>query len=522
MGSDDPGSVEFDVDQQRRENRTKAKEEAEKGPVREEPESTPIGEAIEDFHRRNDLAFGIPAHRSGTGHIDSFAARWAGSDTFSADIGMNKGVDNRHQSWQVEPTAMKLFASAVGADQTMFSTNGSTENIHVAMMAAVRPGQELVMARNGHKSAFSALVLSGAMPVYVQPEYDARWQVAHGVDPDRLDEVLTAHPDAVASMVFTPTYYGVSADVRGLAKTAHAHDMPLITDDAWGLDYSFCSRLPPSAMECGADLSIGSVHKTLNGLLQTSVLSMQGERIDSSRLSLMYDLTQSTSASSLLLSSIDAARRQFQDQGEELLGHAIDLANAARSALAQIPGLDLMGDEILGKPGVFAFDPTHISLDVVGLGLTGYQAADWLRERCGIHLELADHRRVMALITYADTDATVRRLIDGLSALAEEHSEGTPLELSELADLDQLRTETVMLPRDAMLGATEMVPWRKAVGRISAEMICPYPPGIPVIAPGELLTDAITEYLQLQSAEGVMVEGAADESLAEFRVVASS
>jgi arginine/lysine/ornithine decarboxylase len=295
----------------------------------------------------------------------------------------------------------------------------------------------------------------------------------------------------------------------------------MLTVDAWGLDYSFCSRLPMAALVAGADLAIGSVHKTLDGLSQTSVLSRQGKRIDPSRLSLVFELAQSTSASSLLLSSIDAARCRFQEHGEELLGHAIDLALGLREEVGRIPGLALMGEEVLASPGAHAFDPTHVTVDVVGLGLTGYQAADWLREERQIHVELADHRRVMALLTYADTEETVGRLGQALRDLAEEHAGGEPLDLGPLPPLRETRMETVLLPREAFLGATEMVPWRKAAGRISAEMICPYPPGIPIAAPGELLTDAAVDYLQEQAARGVMVEGAADETLAHFRVVAA-
>ncbi len=510
----------MDVDGKREQNIQRAGREAEAGPVRPDPDTMPIGEAIADFHRRGDLSFGIPAHRSGTGRHMPGASRWAGEQAFRADIGMNNGVDNRHQSWQVEPTAMKLFADAVGADETLFSTNGSTENVHVAMMAAVRPGETLVMARNGHKSAFSGLVVSGAMPVYVEPEYDERWQVAHGIDPRKLDQALRGHPEAVAAMVFTPTYYGVSADVKALADVAHEHDVPLLTDDAWGLDYSFCSKLPPSAMESGADLSIGSVHKTLNGFDQTSVLSHSGDRIDSTRLSIVFELFQSTSASSLLLSSIDAARHEFQHHGEELLGRAIEIAEGIRGRVARLPGLRLMGEEVLDNPGGVHLDPTHVTVDVLGLGLTGYQAGDWLRERCGVHMELADQRRVMALITYADTEATADRLVESLAALAEEHADATPISPMGLASLPDLRMETVLSPREAYLGRTEMVPWRHAAGRVSAEMICPYPPGIPITAPGELLIPEVVDYLQEQAAAGVMVEGAADESLAQFRVVA--
>jgi arginine decarboxylase len=509
----------MDVDAARQKNIDKAEEESDRAPVGTAPEDAPIGEGIVDFHARDALAFGIPAHRAGTGDVVPDAAAWTGMDAFRADPGMNNGVDNRHQSWQVEPKAMELFADAVGADQTLFSTNGSTENVHVAMLTAVRPGETVVMARNGHKSAFSGLVLSGARPVYVDPVYDGRWQVAHGVDPDALRRVLDATPEASAVLMFTPTYYGVSADVAGLAAAAHDHGIPLITDDAWGLDYSFCSRLPESAIASGADLAIGSVHKTLNGFGQTSVLSVQGELIDTARLELVFELEQSTSASSLLLSSIDAARRQFQRDGEELLGRAIDHALRLRAAIEEIPGLDLMPD-VSGGPGAFAFDPTHVTFDVVGLGLTGYSAADWLREHCRIHVELSDHRRLMAIVTYADSDANIDRLIDALQRLASDHGDADRGPFPDVPLTADLRMETVMLPRDAFLGSTEMVPWRKAAGRISAEMVCPYPPGIPVTAPGERLTTEVVDYLQQVVAAGAMVEGAADETLAELRVVA--
>jgi arginine decarboxylase len=249
------------------------------------------------------------------------------------------------------------------------------------------------------------------------------------------------------------------------------------------------------------------------------VLSVQGDLIDTSRLELVFELEQSTSASSLLLSSIDAARRQFQRDGEELLGRAIDHALRLRAAIEEIPGLDLMPD-VSGGPGAFAFDPTHVTFDVVGLGLTGYSAADWLREHCRIHVELSDHRRLMAIVTYADSDANIDRLVDALQRLASDHGDADRGPIPDVPYTADLRMETAMLPRDAFLGSTEMVPWRKAAGRISAEMICPYPPGIPVTAPGERLTTEVVDYLQQVVAAGAMVEGAADETLAELRVVA--
>jgi arginine/lysine/ornithine decarboxylase len=363
-------------------------------------------------------------------------------------------------------------------------------------------------------------VLSGARPVYVDPVYDDRWQVAHGVDPVELRQTLDAHPEARAVLMFTPTYYGVSSEIAALAAIAHAHDVPLLTDDAWGLDYCFSSRLPRPSLESGADLAIGSVHKTLTGLAQTSVLSVRGDRIDTERLQLVVELEQSTSASSVLLSSIDAARRQFQRDGERLLGGAIDLAHRLRAAVEELPGLDLLGDDLVGRPGVAAFDPRHVAFDVVRLGLTGFAAADRLREHHGIHLELADHRRLMALVTFAHTEADVDRLVAALTGLVRDHRDADRGHIPDVPHPAALRMETVMLPRDAFLGRTEMVPWRQAAGRVSAEMICPYPPGIPITAPGECLTGEVVDHLQQLAAAGVMVEGAVDESLAEFRVVA--
>jgi arginine decarboxylase len=214
-----------------------------------------------------------------------------------------------------------------------------------------------------------------------------------------------------------------------------------------------------------------------------------------------------------------AARRQFQRDGEQLLGRAIDHALRLRAAIADLDGLDLMTDDVIGGPGAFALDPTHVTFDVTGLGLTGFSAADWLREHHGIHVELADHRRLMALITYADSDANVDRLIAALRTLTLEAHDADRSDIPEVPAPADLRMETVMLPRDAFLGATEMVPWRPAAGRVSAEMICPYPPGIPVVAPGERLTDTVVDYFEQLAAAGVMVEGAADETLEHLRVV---
>lgn len=248
-------------------------------------------------------------------------------------------------------------------------------------------------------------------------------------------------------------------------------------------------------------------------------MSVRGDRIDLARLQLVFELAQSTSASPLLLASIDAARRQCVRDGDRLLGGAIDRALRLRSAIDGLPGLDLLTDAAVGSSGAHAFDPTHVTIDVTGLGLTGFAAADWLREHQRVHVELSDHRRLMVLVTYADTDAHLERFVRALRALADAHRDAEPVTIPDVPRPAELRMATDVLPRDAFLGRTRMVPWREAAGRVSAEMICPYPPGVPIVAPGERLTDVAVDYLQQLAAAGVMVEGAADESLAAFRVV---
>jgi arginine/lysine/ornithine decarboxylase len=496
------------------------------GPVRENQRTVPIADAMRDYWQRGMLSFSIPAHCGGRGVIPEFV-RWAGMDAARFDLPMSHGVDTRNRAWQVQATAQSLFAEAVGAKQTLFSTNGSSMSVRVAIMAVAGPGETLVMARNGHKSSFAGLVLSGARPVYVDPYYDEDLELALGVLPDELDAVLDAHPEARAVLVFTPSYYGTSADVQALADLCHGRDLTLVTDDAWGLDYKLSGHpeLPEGALSQGSDLAIGSVHKSLSGLGQTSVLSVGSERIDIERLQLCYELEESTSASTLLLSSIDGARCQFVREGRELLDRAVTSARVLRDRLAtEVPELRVVSAEELGaKPGVVAVDPTHVLIETASVGLTGYAADDWLRDQRQIDVELVDHRRIMPLITFAHGEAEVDRLVVALRDLV--RAEGDPESgtgVDRLPTRRELRTEQAMLPRDAFFARADTVTPRKAVGRISAELVTPYPPGIPAVAPGEVYTKSIVDYLEEVVANDGFVEGAADPSLARLRVTSTS
>src|SRR4051794_2562025 len=478
---------------------------------------------MRDYWDRGMLTFSIPAHNGGRGPAPEFT-QWAGADVARFDLPMSHGVDTRDRAWGVQSAAQELFAEAVGAKQTLFSTNGSSMSVHVAIMTVAGPGQTLVMARNGHKSSFAGLVMSGARPIYIDPYYDEDLEIALGPTPADLERALEEHPEAKAALVFTPSYYGTSADVAALAQVCHARDIPLVTDDAWGLDYALSGHpdLPAGALAEGSDLAIGSVHKTLSGLSQTLVLSVGPDRIDTERLQLCFELEESTSASSLLLSSIDGARRQFVRDGIELLDRAVKSAKLLRDRLRdEVPQLRVVDpQELVGLPGVVSADPTHVMIETCSVGLTGFQADDWLRDERQIDVELVDHRRVMPLVTFAHGEPEVERLVRALRDLVDEHGEpGSDTDVAPLPSRPELRTEQAMLPRDAFFASTQLVKPREAIGRVSAELVTPYPPGIPAVAPGEVYNEAIVDYLEEVVANGAFVEGAADQSLDKLRVI---
>jgi arginine decarboxylase len=386
------------------------------------------------------------------------------------------------------------------------------------------PGDTVVLARNPHKSTVAGLVMSGARPVWVDPVYDDDLELAHVPTAEAIAQALDAHPEAKAAMIFTPSYYGTTADVRAIADVCHARGVPLVTDDAWGLDYALSGHpdLPPGALSQGADLAIGSVHKTLTGLGQTSVLSVQGDLVDTERLGLCFDLEKSTSMSTLLLLGIDAARHQFLHEGRELLDRALRSARQAREQLAAVvPELPVVPVERLAAvPGVADVDPTHPLIETWAVGLTGFQTDDWTRDERQVSFELVDHRRVMPLITFAHGPEDIDRMVAALRDLVD--AKGAPGDDARL-DLPtrrELRTEQAMPPRDAFFAETELVAPKEAVRRVSAEMVTPYPPGIPAVVPGEVHTEATVEYLEQVVSAGGFVEGAADPALDRLRVVA--
>jgi len=480
----------------------------------------PLIEALEAYHATGVAQFCIPAHKQGAAVEDGTAGA-LGLSPFRGDVLLHKGLDDRTGSNSVLQLAEDLAADAFGADESHFSTNGSTLSVQAAVLAAVAPGEKILVQRNAHKSAVAGVILSGAVPIWLLPDIDRDRGLGHAVAPDTLAAALGEHPDARAALCISPTYYGVSADVAGLAAACHDHDIPLLMDDAWGADFHFHPELPAAALDSGADLAIGSYHKSLAGMLQTSIISVRGNRIDHGRLRLVLDSLETTSTSSLLLAAMDGARRQMVLDGRRLLTETLRLARRAAAALAEIPGLVVMGDDVLSRPGSAGRDEAKVTVDLTALGITGYEAADWLYDEQRLAIEGVDHRHLMFVVTIADDDESVGRLVEAVTALADKAraERRSPLGPARFTEELFVGAEYPVRPRDAFLGATRSVKLAGAAGEIAAEPISPYPPGVPVLVPGQRITGPIVEFLQAGMAEGMYVEGAVDPSLEEVRVV---
>src|SRR4051794_4060728 len=480
----------------------------------------PILDAITEFRRRQDVVFGPPGHRQGRG-VDPRVLTVLGEGVFASDILSLNGLDDRRQSQGILAEAQDLMADAVGAEHAFFSTCGSSLSVKAAMLSVAGPGEKLLISRNAHKSVIAGVVVNGTDPVWVHPRFDAERRLAHPPEPDDVRRALEANPDAKGMLLITPTDWGTCADIRGVAEVCHEYDVPLIVDEAWGAHFPFHEDLPTWGMDADADLVVTSVHKMGAAVEQSSVFHLQGDRVDPTVLKQREDLLGTTSASSLVYGSLDGWRRHMVEDGKELLGQAVDRAGRARAAIAEIDGLRLMGGDVVEEGYAYEFDPLVFTIDVRELGITGYQAAEWARADRHVDVGAADSCRFSARLNHADGDEHVELLLDtlrGLVPAADQLDTPPPV---DFPSAEGLQLPSVMRPRDAFFGRTEDVPVAEAAGRIAAEMVSPYPPGVPVLAPGELIGEEALGYLQSGLSHGMLLPDPADPELQTVRVVAS-
>ncbi|MBW4607900.1 MAG: aminotransferase class I/II-fold pyridoxal phosphate-dependent enzyme [Hassallia sp. WJT32-NPBG1] len=508
---------------------------------------TPLVDALKAHATRPHAAFYTPGHKRGQG-ISPRLTDLVGEAVFRADLTELSELDNLFAPQGVIQQAQQLAAEAFGASQTYFLVNGSTCGIEAAILATCGMGDKIILPRNVHSSVVSGLILSGAMPIFVNPEYDLVLDIAHSITPASVQSAIEQHPDAKAVMIVYPTYYGVCGDVEAIARITHQYNIPLLVDEAHGAHFAFHPQLPIAALAAGADLSVQSIHKTLGAMTQASMLHVRGNRVDSDRLNKTLQLVQSTSPSYILLASLDAARQQMALHGKQLMSRTLQLADDARTRISQIPGLSVLEispsstnltppnpPSLLGKGGVlspsptrggvgerFALDKTRLTVTVSELGLTGFEAEEILDE-LGVTAEFASLQHLTFIISLGNTEADIEQLVQGFITLANHriNTEKIDLKLSKLVwdDLITVGNSVRMSPREAFFAASETLPILETTERICAEIVCPYPPGIPVLMPGEVITRAALEYLQQIQLIGGFISGCADASLNTLKVV---
>ncbi len=487
---------------------------------------TPYFDVLLDYVDSGVIPFHTPGHMQGKG-MDRALREFLGDNVLSIDLTQIRGLDDLLQPTEAIAEAQALAAEAYGAERTFFLINGSTSGNQIMMMTALNPGDQIAIPRNSHKSAMGGLIMSGVRPVWMQPEVDEALHMDHTVTPQTVERTLDAEPGVKAVYIVSPTYYGVAADLKRIARVVHARGIPLLVDEAWGPHFRFHPNLPVDALAAGADLVVNSTHKMLGSMSQTAMLHQKGKRIDVDRLKAVVKLFLSTSPNLVLIASLDVARRQMAVEGEVLLGRTIELAEETRRRLNEIDGVYCFGSEERGKPGVFAVDPTKITITVKDLGYTGYEAEEILRRRYNVQCELADLFNCLALFTIGTTPEAADRLIYGVRELAREDR---PIDVFSPSGVLQRRLATGtyalpkipairMSPRDAFLAPTEAVKFKASAGRICAEVITPYPPGIPVLSPGEEITPEVIDYLGLEKRAGVRMQGPSDSELRTIRVV---
>lgn len=475
---------------------------------------TPLFDAVKKYVSSGIVPFHVPGHKQGRG-LPEFK-EYVGENVLAMDLTCMPDLDNILNPLGVIREAQELAAQAFGADHAYFLVNGTTCGIQAMIMAVCEPGDKLILPRNAHKSAIGGIILSGANPVYLDPEINRDFGISMGITPEKVERALREHPDAKAVFVINPTYYGAASDLAGIVEVAHRYRVPVIVDEAHGAHFGFHEGLPVSAMEAGADLSAASTHKLTGSMTQSSFLLLKEGLVSPQRVKAVLNITQTTSPSYVLLASLDVARKQMALQGREMVQRTLELARWVRLEIAGIEGYDLLDEKVVGTPGCFALDPTKITLNVQGLGLSGYELETILRRKYNLQVELSDLYNVIFLLTIADDRGTVGYLVDCLRDIANQRSFKNVIKYCP--PLPAI-PEMVMLPRDAFYSQTKVIDLQDAEGAISAESIMAYPPGIPLVCPGERITREIIDYVTVLKQEHADLQGTEDPQIERIKVL---
>jgi lysine decarboxylase len=459
---------------------------------------TPFFTKLKEYGMSHVAPFDVPGHK--LGRIENDLQKFVGKKMYLLDANSPVGLDHLNYPTGVINEAQSLMAEAMGADKSYFLTNGTTTGILAMVMSVCKANDKIILPRNVHKSVINGLILSGAMPVFIKPNIDEFVGIANDVSFDAVKKAIDENPDAKAIFAINPTYFGVVSDIQKITDYAHEHKMIVMVDEAHGAQFYFSQKLPLSAMEAGADISATSMHKTAGSLTQSSIILTKGERIDHQRLRATLNMLQSTSPSSLLMASLDVARKTMYFQGKAKINNILKLAKIAREKIKTIPGLTVIDKEYLLNQGCYDYDETKLMVKVSDLGISGFDIYQMMKKNYNIQLELAESHIVLCVLTIGTTKQDLERLVLAFKKLAEKY-----YKLKDKLPKIEFRyqfPDTYARPRDAYHAPKNLVKLEDAIDEISAESIMIYPPGIPIIIPGEVITEEVVKDIKFYKNKG--------------------
>ena len=475
-------------------------------------ESTPIYDALQNYLKNRIVSFDVPGPKQGKGHKALDEA--FGQKCVSMDLNSSKPLDNLTHPTGVIREAEELAAEAFGAKQAFLILNGTTAAVQNMIFSTCRKGDKIIMPRNVHKSVINAMVICGAEPVYVNPGVNPELGISLGMSLAEVKHAIEQNPDAKAVFVNNPTYYGVCSNLAELVSMAHAAGMYALADEAHGTHLYFGEGLPLSAMKAGADMSAVSIHKTGGSLTQSSILLL-GKGADAEGVRQTINLTQSTSGSYLLMASLDIARKNLSLNGKEIFAKVLSLASYARQEVNKLEGFRAFGRDIINGDTVFDFDETKLSVHTRAMGLAGIEVYDILRDEFGIQIEFGDIGNILAIISVGDRELEIERLLGALSEIKRRFSK----EPMNMLDHEYINPLVAMSPQKAFYADKRTVAITQSSGKISAELVMAYPPGIPILAPGERITEEIIDYIRYAKEKGCVMTGTRDMDMNNIEIV---
>ncbi|MGM9924890.1 MAG: aminotransferase class I/II-fold pyridoxal phosphate-dependent enzyme [Bacillus sp. (in: firmicutes)] len=475
-------------------------------------ESAPIYEALERFKKQRIVPFDVPGHKRGRGNPELTA--FLGEQCVSVDVNSMKPLDNLVHPVSVIKEAEQLAAEAFGAAHAFFMVNGTTSAVQAMVLTACKQGDKIILPRNVHKSVINALVLCGAKPVYVNPEMDKRLGIALGMSISQIEKAILENPDAKAILVNNPTYYGICSDLSGIVKLAHKHHMLVLVDEAHGTHLYFGKNLPISAMAAGADMASVSMHKSGGSLTQSSFLLM-GPSVNAGYARQIVNLTQTTSGSYLLLSSLDISRRNLALNGEEIFRQVIEISGYMRSEINKIGDYYAFSRELVNGDSIYDFDVTKLAVHTLDIGLAGIEVYDFLRDEYDIQIEFGDIGNILAYVSVGDRKRDVERLLSALAEIRRRFGK----DKTGLFTQEYIDPQVVTTPQHAFYAEKESLPIRETAGRVCSEFVMAYPPGIPILAPGEKITKDIIDYIVYAKEKGCSMTGPEDLTIERLNVL---